>query len=72
MSTMKLETNGKASAGKRSRHLNIRYFFMTDQIEKKRVCIKYCLTAEMVADYMTKPLVGKKFQNFYKISMNLP
>ena len=33
-SAILLENNGKRSAGKRSRALNVRYFFLTDQIEK--------------------------------------
>ena len=54
-SAMKLEMNRKASSGKRTRHLNIRYFFLTDQIEQGKVSIKYCPTDAMTSDYMTKP-----------------
>ena len=70
-STMKLEINGKASSGKRTRHLNIKYFFITDLIKRGEVKILYCPTDEMTADYMTKPLVGKKFVKFRKEIMNL-
>jgi hypothetical protein len=63
-STMKLEQNGKASSGKRTRHINIRYFFITDRITKKEVPIQYCPTKQMVADYFTKPLQGALFYNF--------
>ncbi len=38
-SAMLLEKNGRRSAGKRSRHLNIRFFFVTDQVEKGRISI---------------------------------
>ena len=31
-STMRLEINGKASSGKQTRHLNIKFFFITDLI----------------------------------------
>ena len=34
-SAILLETNGQRSAGKRSRALNVRYFFLTDKVEKK-------------------------------------
>ena len=47
-STTFLEINGKGSAGKRIRALNIHYFFMTDQVEEENVQIKYCLTDKMV------------------------
>ena len=63
-SSMKLEENGKASSGKRTRHFNIKYFYITDLIERGKVMIKYCPTDEMIADYMTKPLVGAKFAKF--------
>lgn len=41
-STILLEENGMKSAGKRSRALNIRYFFITDQVEKGNMTIKHC------------------------------
>ena len=68
---MKLEMNGKASSGKRTRHFNIKYFFITDLIERKELSIDYCPTEAMIADYMTKPLMGKKFVEFRKEIMNL-
>ena len=70
LSSMKLETNGKASSGKRTRHFDIKYFYITDLIERKEVEIKYCPTDEMIADYMTKPLLGAKFHKFRKLTMN--
>ena len=63
-SAILLETNGKKSAGKRSRALNIRYFFVTDQVEKGNVQVEHCPTDAMLGDFMTKPLQGKKFQEF--------
>ena len=71
-SAMLLESNGRKSAGKRSRHLNIRFFFVTDQKDKGNISIKYCPTDDMVGDYMTKPLHGKKFAVFRQKIMNLP
>jgi len=66
---MKLEENGKASSGKRTRHFNIKYFYITDLIQRGEVTIKYCPTDDMIADYMTKPITGKKFQEFKKAIM---
>ena len=68
-SAILLEINGKKSAGKRSRALNIRYFFLTDQVEKGNLKIEYCPTDEMIGDYMTKPLQGEKFRKFRKSIM---
>ena len=70
-SAMKLENNGAKSAGQRSRHIHIRYFFITDQIEKGNVEVRYCPTDELEAAYMTKPLQGTKFHKFRKTIMNL-
>ena len=63
-SSILLETNGRNSAGKRSRAINIRFFFMTDQVEKGNVSIEYMPTDDMWADFMTKPLQGEKFRKF--------
>ena len=61
---LKLEENRKMSSGKRIRHINIRYFFITDQIKNGNVVIHYCPTQNMVADFHTKPLQGKLFHKF--------
>jgi len=66
-STILLENNGKRSSSPRTRALNIRYFFITDQIEKNLLEVAYCNTDDMVADFMTKPLQGKKFEHFRNI-----
>ena len=63
-SAILLETNGKRSAGKRSRAFNVRYLFLTDQVKKGNLTIEYCPTDVMWTDFMTKPLQGKKFRKF--------
>ena len=63
-SAILLQTNGRKSAGKRSRALNIRYFFITDQLEKGNAAVEYCNTDDMVSDYHTKPLQGYKYKKF--------
>ena len=70
-STMLLEKNGKASSSKRTKHINIRYFFIKDRYDKKELTIQYCPTDDMVADFFTKPLQGRKFKKFRQIIMNL-
>ena len=67
---MKLEANGKASSGKRTRHFNIKLFYITDLIKQKEVEIQYCPTDSMTGDYMTKPLTGAKFIKFRSQIMN--
>ena len=70
-SAMLLEKNGKSSSGRRTRHLNIRYFFISDQVKNGELRIEYCPTESMVGDFFTKPLQGSTFKNFRQISMNL-
>jgi hypothetical protein len=43
-SSIRLEENGRASSGRRTRHINIRYFFITNRIAKWEVAIQYCPT----------------------------
>ena len=68
-SAILLEKNGKASIGKRTRHINIRYFFMKDRTDKGEVYVFFS-TEEMVGDFFTKPLLRYKFRKFRKIIMN--
>ncbi len=63
-SAILLAKNGKRSSSKRTRALNIRYFFVTDQVEKGNLLIEHCPAGEMVADFFTKPLQGDLFQKF--------
>jgi hypothetical protein len=63
-SALKLEINGKASSGKRTRHFDIKFFYFMDLIQRKEMEVEYCPTKEMIADYMTKPTVGGKFVKF--------
>ena len=69
-SAILLEKNGKASSSKRTRHLNIRYFFVTDQVSKGNLRVEYCPTDQMIADYFTKPTTGAKFWYLWKLIMN--
>jgi hypothetical protein len=49
--------------------MNICYFFITDQIEKGNMQVKYCPTNKMVADYFTKPVCGPKYYQFKALIM---
>ena len=70
-SAILLKNNGRASSSRRTKHLNIRSFFISDCIKKGELKIEYCPTDDMVADFFTKPLQGKKFLQFSEIIMNL-
>jgi hypothetical protein len=70
-STILLEKNGKAPSGKRTKHINIRYFFVTDRIRAKELNVEWCPTGLMIGDFMTKPLQGALFQRFRDLLMGV-
>jgi hypothetical protein len=59
-STMSLISNGKSHSD-RTRHIAIRYFWVRDRVNNKEIEVVYCPTEQMVADILTKPIVGEKF-----------
>ena len=61
MSTIKLAEKGKSTSD-RTRHVKIRYFFVNQFLENGEMKIKYCPTESMVADILTKPIVGSQFK----------
>jgi hypothetical protein len=63
-SSILLEKNGKASSSKRTKHINIRYFFITDRVIKEELSVSWCPTGDIIGDYATKPLQGALFWKF--------
>ena len=63
-SAIKLEKNGRISAGPKSRHINIRYFWIKDRTNDANITIRHCPTLSMLADFFTKPLQGHLFRKF--------
>jgi hypothetical protein len=59
-----LEKNGKALSSTRTKHINIRYFFITDRVSKEEVSVVWCPTGDMIGDYATKPLQGALLRKF--------
>jgi hypothetical protein len=59
-----LERNGKASSRKRTQHINIRYFSITDRVKNEEVSVVWCPTGEMIVDFATNPLQGALFRKF--------
>ena len=58
-SAILLKKNGRRSSSQRTKHINVRYFFVTDRIQKNKVRIEYCPTDAMVSDYS---------QNYFKVN----
>jgi hypothetical protein len=70
-SSILLEKNGRASSGKRTRHINIRFYFVADCVDNGELSIEHCPTEDMVADYFTKPLQGAPFYKLRDQIMNI-
>jgi len=71
-STILLAENGRSSSSKRTRHINVRYFFVADKIKKGEVKVAFCPTTNMLADFFTKPLQGSTFKRMRSIILNMP
>jgi hypothetical protein len=63
-SSILLEKNGKALSIKCMKHINIRYLFITNRINKEEVSVVWCPMGDMIGDYATKPLQGALFRKF--------
>ena len=70
-STILLGKNGKRGSGKRTRAINIRYFYITDQVDKSHIVIEHKSDVDMLVDYMSKSLQGKNFQDFRQDIMGM-
>ena len=57
---MALVARGKPGA-ESTRHIDIRYFWISDRVRNKEVFIEHMGTAEMYANVLTKPLQGAQF-----------
>jgi hypothetical protein len=67
-----LEINGRFSSTKRTKHIDAKFFFVKDQVEKGDVPIENCPAEFMWADVNTKPLQGKAFRVQRSELMNCP
>ena len=68
-SAIRIERNGRNSCTGNSRHIDVRYFWVKDVVDRKEIKIEYCPTEQMLADYFTKPLNGRLFKYFRDIIM---
>ena len=50
----------------RTKHIDVRYHFIRNLIQKKQIKVDYCPTAEMLADLMTKGLHRLRFRELCK------
>ena len=66
---MKLERNSWESCGQKSRHIDIRYFWVKDRLKDEKKKLEYCPTEQILAGFFTKPLQGNLFKKFWRVVM---
>jgi hypothetical protein len=62
-SSIKLIENGRLSSSERTKHISIRYFWLKERVDSGDICVEYCKTEVMLANILTKALVGKAFRD---------
>ena len=66
-SAILLERNGRSSSGQKTRHIDIRYFFIKDRLISENITVRHCPTESMLADFFTKPLQGALFRTLRSV-----
>ena len=50
-----------SQCNKKTKHIDLRFHYIRDQIYQKKICLEYCKSEDMVADILTKGLSPDKF-----------
>ena len=58
------------SSTKRTKHINVRYYFVKSRIDAGEVIVQWYSGEKLVGDFFSKPLSGSKFLRFRKKIMN--
>jgi hypothetical protein len=61
MNTLSLAKNGHDLSSKHTKHVKAKYFFIKHYHHSGEIDLQYCLTDNMWADVLMKPLQGSKF-----------
>ena len=72
MNTLSLAKNGYVSSSKRSKYINVKYFFVKHYYHLGEITLTYCPNNLMWADILTKPLQGSTFCTMRAFLMNCP
>ena len=46
----------------RTKHIDIKYHFVREVVQRKEITLMFCPTNKMIADVLTKGLAKEKFQ----------
>ena len=66
---IKMLKNGRDSCTWNSKHIAVKYFWVTDRIKDGEIVVQYCPTQQMIADFMSKPVQGTLFKTFRAVLM---
>ena len=67
-----LERNGRASSGRRTRHIDTRRYFVTDRVKQGDLRAERCPAGDVIGGFFAKPLQGAKFRKFQQVALSLP
>ena len=70
-SAIKPENIGRQSSIKRTRLINTRYYFITDEITKQEASVEFCPTFDMIGDCFTKGLHESQLLQFQNIIIGI-
>ena len=70
VSAQMLETNGKFSSSRKTKHIKAKFFFIKDKIDSEEFKILDCPAGVMWADVLTKPLHRNEFRKTRAQLMN--
>ena len=70
-SFIKLEKNGRQLSSKRTRYINIRYYFINDRIMNLEASVEFCPTLDTIGYFPTKSLQGSQFRIFSNIVLGI-
>jgi hypothetical protein len=71
LGAMALLEKGRSTSS-RTRHINIRYFFLKERIDAQEIKVVHLPTEDMVCDVLTKPKQGAAFRKDIARLMNWP
>ena len=54
-----------------TRHIDIRYLWITDRLKQEKISVEYCPTKYMLGDFFVKPLGGSLFVTMRDICQGL-
>lgn len=50
----------------RSKHIDVKYHFIREAVNERKICIEHCPSEEMAADILTKPVTRVRLRKFQK------